>query len=124
METETSGCKPVDTPMDANSKLGVNLEDEPVDRGRYQRLVGKLIYLTHTRSDISFAVSVVSQFINEPSKEHMKAVNRILRYLKHDPEKGLMFRKTTNKSLEVYTGVYWVESPVDRKSTSGYCSYV
>lgn len=59
-ETGPSGCKPVDTPMNGNSKLGVNPKDEQVDQGRYQRLVGKLIYFTHTQPDISFAVSVVS----------------------------------------------------------------
>ncbi|XP_022158644.1 uncharacterized protein LOC111025101 [Momordica charantia] len=119
-----SGCKPTDTPMDANSKLGVNPKDEPVDRGIYQRLVAKLIYLTHTRLDISFAVSVVSQFLNKPSKEHMEDAYRILRYLKHDPENGLMFRKTTNQALEVYNDADWVRFPIDWKSTSGYCSYV
>lgn len=92
-ENEMSGCRPVDTPMDANSKLGVNPEDEPVNRDRYQRLVGKLLYLTHTRPDISFVVIMVSQFLNKPSKEHMEVVYRILRYLKNDPKKGLMFRK-------------------------------
>ena len=65
--------------------------------------MGKLIYLTHTRPNISFVVSVVSQFLNKPSKEHMEAMYRILRYLKNDPSKGLMFNKTPNRSLEIYT---------------------
>lgn len=60
---------------------------------RYQRLVEKLIYLAHTRPDIGFSVSVVSQFMNNPSKEHMEAVYRILRYLKRDPSKRLLFKK-------------------------------
>lgn len=54
----------------------------------------------------------------------MEGVYRILRCLKHDPGKGLTFKKTTNQSLEVYTDADCVESPVDRKSTSRYCSYV
>lgn len=48
-------------------------------------MVGKLIYLAHTCPDISFVVSVVSQFLNKPSKEYMKVVYKILRYLKKDP---------------------------------------
>ena len=59
-------------------------------------MVGKLIYLTHTRPDISFAVSYISHFLSNPSVDHLEAMNCILRYLKKDPGKGLMFRKTIN----------------------------
>jgi len=58
-ETGMSGCKPADTPMDQSAKLWEKV-DTPVDTGRYQRLVGKLIYLANTRPDIAFSVSVVS----------------------------------------------------------------
>jgi hypothetical protein len=47
---------------------------EPVDHERYQRLVGKLIYLSHRRPDISFVVSVVSHYMHDPRKGHMDAV--------------------------------------------------
>jgi hypothetical protein len=50
-ETGMSGCRPADTPMDPNAKLWEK-GSVPVDTGRYQRLVGKLIYLSHTRPDI------------------------------------------------------------------------
>ena len=61
-----SGCRSLDTPMDPNMKLGKNGEGVLVDTARYQRLVGKLIYLSHTRLDIAFAVSMVSQFMHAP----------------------------------------------------------
>ncbi|KAA0035929.1 Cysteine-rich RLK (RECEPTOR-like protein kinase) 8 [Cucumis melo var. makuwa] len=85
---------------------------------------GKLIYLSHTRPDISFAVSVVSQFMQAPYEKHMEPVNRILRYLKNTPGKGLMFRKTNRKTIEAYTDSDWAGSVIDRKSTSGYCTFV
>ena len=69
----------------------------------YQHLIEKLIYLTHTQPDISFVVSIVSQFLNNPMEEHLNVVYRILRYLKGSPTKGLMFKKTLNRNLEVYT---------------------
>ena len=50
-------------------------------------MVGKLIYLSHTRPDIGFLVSVASQLMNNPTKEHMKRLLHILRYLKKTPEK-------------------------------------
>ncbi|OWM65682.1 hypothetical protein CDL15_Pgr017179 [Punica granatum] len=69
-ETELLECKPVDP----NVKLAPG-EGEPfLDVGRYRRLVGKLNYLTVTRPDISFAVSVVSQFLDSPTETHWNAV--------------------------------------------------
>jgi len=61
-----------------------------VDKGIYQRLVGRLIYLSHTRPDIAY-VSVVSQFMYSPREPHMEAVYHILRYLKSSLGKGLLF---------------------------------
>ena len=56
----------------------------------------------------------------------MEAANRIMRYLKTTPGKelGLMFRKTSRKTIEAYTDSNWAGSVVDRKSTSGYCIFV
>ena len=53
----------------------------------------KLVYLSHTWSDIAFIISVVSQFIHAPYEEHLEAIYKILRYLKSTPRKGLFFRK-------------------------------
>ena len=92
-ETRMSGYKPVDTPIDPNKNLGDSKQKAPVDTAHYQRLVGKLIYLSHTRLDIAFAVSMVSQFMHSPSKEHLEAAYQILRYLKSSPRKGLLFKK-------------------------------
>ncbi|RVX18623.1 Retrovirus-related Pol polyprotein from transposon RE1 [Vitis vinifera] len=88
-ETGMLGCKPIDTPMDSQKKLGIEKESTPVDRGRYQRLVGRLIYLSHTRPDIGFAVSA-----------------------------------TENRDTEVYSDADWAGNIIDRRSTSGYCSFV
>ncbi|KAL4022534.1 hypothetical protein IC575_016271 [Cucumis melo] len=123
-ETGMLGCRPADTPIEFNCKLGNSDDQVPVDKEQYQRLVGKLIYLSHTRPDISFVVSVVSQFMQAPYEKHMEAVNRILRYLKNTPGKGLMFRKTNRKTIEAYTDSDWAGSVIDRKSTSGYCTFV
>ena len=88
-ETGMIDCKPAETPMNHTTKLG-NLERSAlVDKRRYQRLVGKLIYLVHTRSNINFPMNAVSQFMNNPNEENMEAVFRILRYLKMSLGKGL-----------------------------------
>lgn len=59
-ETGMEGSKPAETPMDTTTKLGTGDNSPPVDKGRFQRLVRKLIYLFLTRPDIAFPVSVVS----------------------------------------------------------------
>ncbi|RVW88342.1 Retrovirus-related Pol polyprotein from transposon TNT 1-94 [Vitis vinifera] len=123
-ETGMLGCKPAETPMDTTVKLEESDGSVPVDKGRYQRLVGKLIYLSHTRPDIGFSVSVVSQFMNNPTEKHMTAVIRILRYLKMTSGKGLFFQRTTNKEIEIFSDADWAGSVTDRRSTSGYCSFV
>ena len=81
-DTAMLDCKPTDTPMDSTTKLGLIQDSASVEKGRYQRLVGKLIYLSHTRPNVAFPISVVSQYMNNPTEEHMTAVQRILRYLK------------------------------------------
>ncbi|WJZ84163.1 hypothetical protein VitviT2T_003782 [Vitis vinifera] len=123
-ETGMLGCKPTETPMDTTVKLEESDGSVPVDKGRYQRLVGKLIYLSHTRPDIGFFVSVVSQFMNNPTENHMTVVIRILRYLKMTPGNGLFFQRTTKKEIEIFSNADWAGSLTDRRSTSGYCSFV
>ena len=62
-DTSMLDCRPKDTPMDLNVKLVLGQGEPLQDPGRYRRLVGRLNYLTITRPDISFFVSVVSQFL-------------------------------------------------------------
>ncbi|KAK5794891.1 hypothetical protein PVK06_036141 [Gossypium arboreum] len=122
-EAGMSGCRPADTPIDPNVKFE-NKEGRLVDKGQYQRLVGKLIYLSHTRPDIAFAVSLVSQFMHSPMEEHEEAVFRILRYLKSSPGKGFFFKKSEQRGIEAYTDADWAGSITDKRSTSGYCTFV
>ena len=69
-------CKPTSTLIDPNYKLGD--EDTMVNREMYQRLVGRLIYLSHTKLDMAYAVSVISQFIHNPKEVHLQANNLVL----------------------------------------------
>lgn len=63
IETKCEQLKIANTPLKVSIKLEPQGGDKLADPGIYRRLVGKLIYLTVTRSDVSFAVSVVSQFM-------------------------------------------------------------
>jgi len=70
----------VDTHMDPNVKLLSNQGESLSDSKKYRRLVGKLNYLTVTHLDITFVVSVVSQFLNSPCEDHWNGVIHILKY--------------------------------------------
>ncbi|KAM2192935.1 hypothetical protein ACFX1Q_028570 [Malus domestica] len=118
------GCKPVDTPIVEKHHLRIYPDQEPVDKGRYQRLVRRLIYLDHTRPDIAYAVSVVSQFMHSPSVDHMAAVMRILVYLKSAPGKGILYRNSGHLKIEGFTDDDWAGDVTDRRSTSGYFTFV
>ena len=89
--TSMLDCKPINTLMDPNSKH-VPGQGEPLrDPGRYRRLIGKLNYLIITRPDISFAVRVVSQFLQLPCDSHWDAVVRILHYVKATPGQRVLY---------------------------------
>ena len=123
-DTGTLGSKPVSTPIDRDHRLSARKGVAIEDKGRYQRLVGRLIYLSHTRPDIAYAVSVVSQFMHDPGKEHMLAVQRILQYLKGTPGAGLLLQPNKELSVKGYVDADYGGSLVDRRSTTGYCTFI
>ncbi|KAK8934710.1 hypothetical protein KSP39_PZI014426 [Platanthera zijinensis] len=108
-----SGCRPADTPIEANHRLGRDDGENIEDISGFQRLVGRLIFLSHTRPDISYAVSVVSQYMHAPKTRHMDAALRILRYLKSSPGMGILFAPNTDLKVEVYTDADWAGSVDD-----------
>ena len=95
-----------------------------MNKETYRRFVGRLIYLCHTRLDISYAVSVVNRYMHHPRSGHLGAVYRILRYLKSSPGKGLMFRSHGHLNVDSFCDADWASCLDDRRSTSGYCVFV
>lgn len=83
-----------------------------------------MIYLSLTRPDIAFVVSLTSQFMHAPTTVHIEAVYKILMYLKGNPSKGLLFAKKNALCVEAYTNVDWAGSVFDRRSTSRYCTFL
>ncbi|RVW15224.1 Retrovirus-related Pol polyprotein from transposon RE1 [Vitis vinifera] len=110
--------------MDPNHKLGEAKEEPVVDKRMYQRLVGRLIYLAHTRLDIAYSVSVISQFMHDPRELHLQAAYRVLHYLKGNPGNGILFKKNNTLPLEAYTDANYASSLMDRRSTIGYCTFL
>lgn len=61
------------------------------------------MYLVHTRLDLAYSLSTVSPSMHSTNEEHMKAIVRILQYLKFSPGKGIIFTKGNTLSIEGYT---------------------
>ncbi|KAL9263811.1 Retrovirus-related Pol polyprotein from transposon RE1-like protein [Drosera capensis] len=87
-EADHLGAKPVDFSMWQNLKFNATDCPSLKDPGVYRCLVGRLIYLTITQFEITFAINTLSQFMHSPHQPHMDATLRILRYLKFVPGKG------------------------------------
>jgi hypothetical protein len=122
-ETGKLGAKSAGTPMETNIKLGSEDGEILSDIGQYQRLVGKLIYLTVTRHDITFAVSVVSQFMHTLRTSHLITIDRILRNLKGTPGQGIWMKKNITNNVVGFSDADWA-GICDRKSTTGFCTFV
>ena len=122
-ETGKLGAEPCSSPM----APGVHLTKEGElfeDPERYRRLVGKLNYLTITRTDIAHSVSVVSQYMSSLTVDNWAAVEHIVCYLKGAPERDILYSNHGHNRVECFTDADWARSKEDRRSTSGYYVFV
>lgn len=117
-------CKPSETPIMLNYVFKIVEGAEPADRAQYQHLAGNLIYLFHTRPDIAFSISVLSQFMHEPQVSHMEGALRVPWYLKGFLGVGILAQKNGILDIEAYTDAHRVSNSTDKRSTSGYFALV
>ena len=74
-------CKPAPSPFQSGVKRFATCTSLEVDATLYHQLVGSLLYLTHSRPDLSFVVGCVARYMQTPLESHQKAEKRILRYI-------------------------------------------
>ncbi|XP_049414642.1 uncharacterized mitochondrial protein AtMg00810-like [Solanum stenotomum] len=129
--TGLSGSKPKWTPMEKNLKLtssehdlkfSTKSDDVPLeDRSIYQRLVGKLLYVTITRPDISYVAQSLSQFMHAPKKSHYEVALHVVKYIKSQPGLGLLISRKGDEKIVAYCDSDWASCPMSRRSVSGFC---
>jgi len=88
--------KPCQTPLIRNTKVLFDTIKTTYNTNYYRRLIGKFLYLTDSRPDISFFVHFLSQFVQGPTIHHHQAAQHILRYIKVDQGRGLFFHVETD----------------------------
>eukprot|EP00253_Pinus_taeda_P003667 PITA_03667 len=113
-------CKAAITPTVMGLKLSRENSSKDFDPSLYKSIVGSLMYLTATRPDIMYAVSLISRFIERPKEAHCQAAKRILRYVKGTKMFEILYNVSEHSDLVGYTDSDWAGSVDDRKSTSGY----
>nr|GMC80266.1 Retrovirus-related Pol polyprotein from transposon RE2 [Ipomoea batatas] len=119
-ESGLEGCRPSAFPIEQNHKLRADCDGALVDASRYRRLVGRLLYLTVTRPDITYAVNILSQFVSTPRQQHMDAAYRLLRYLKNAPGQGILLSNSTELDLLAYCDADWGGCLTTRRLCTGY----
>jgi hypothetical protein len=108
-------------PMEINLKLLVDTSSELVDVIMYRQIIGSLMYLMNTRTDICFFVNTLSQYLVDPRRLHLVASKHVMRYLKDALEYGLCYIGDHDFRLYGYVDSDWDGSASDRKSTLGSC---
>ncbi|CAL2238881.1 unnamed protein product [Prunus armeniaca] len=115
------GVKPSRFPVEQNLSLSQFNGKLLDDASSYRRMVGRLIYLTITRPDLTYAVHVLSQFMDKPQQPHLEAAHKVLKYIKHTPGQGILLPSTGSLQLRAFCDADWARCKDTRRSITGYC---
>ncbi|KAL9241108.1 hypothetical protein vseg_015256 [Gypsophila vaccaria] len=114
------GSKPVVTPIEQNHSLGLNTSALMRDPESYRRLVGRLLYLVHTRPDLTYVVHILSQYLHAPRIDHLRAALRVVRYLKGSPGQGIFLSSSCNLELSGWSDSDYAACPLTPRSLTGW----
>ena len=104
--------------------------NHPLDQARhklYRTAVGKLLWASPVRPDISFAVEELSRSLQAPTQQVEKQLKHLLRYLKEtlrfttslQPPRKRVVEQASSIQMQAYSDSDWAGCPKTRRSTSG-----
>lgn len=108
------------TPLDPTLKLTLTSGDPLPNPTLYRRLLGQLNFLTHTHSDLAFAVQSLSQYMQNPHTGHLQAAFHTLRYLCNNPSLGLFMNSSPSLQVLDFCDADWASCSYSRHSVSGF----
>ncbi|GJU15050.1 retrotransposon protein, putative, ty1-copia subclass [Tanacetum coccineum] len=109
---------PVDTPIVEKSKLDEDSQGKAVDPTHYRGMVGTLMYLTASRTDLTFAVCMCARYQEKHTEKHLHAVKRIFKYLRGIVNRGLWYPMDSSIALTAYADADHTGCQDTRRSTS------
>jgi len=112
--------KPISVPLDQNGKVSIYAGCVLEDPTMYMKMVGSLIYITISRPDLSYAVELVSQYMQVLRKPHLDCVRHILRYLRAIVDYALFYAADVPLHVYGYTDADSIGSVFDWQSTNGF----
>ncbi|KAL0440272.1 UNVERIFIED_CONTAM: hypothetical protein Slati_2510200 [Sesamum latifolium] len=105
-------------------KLTSSAASALIDPEPYRRLVGRLLYSSFTKLDVSYGTQRFSQFVHRPCRVHMDATLHLVRYLKECSQKGLFFPSSNPLNVTAYCNVDWANYVDPRRSLTDYCIFL
>lgn len=119
-KTGLSWGKPSSVPIEQNHRLAMSTEPFMDNPDSYRILVGRLIYLTITRPELSYCVHVLAQFMPNSRTYQWEVALRVVRYLKENPGQGVILCSDSNLRLTAYCNSNLASCPLTRRSLTGY----
>lgn len=117
-------AKEIATPMSTSCYLDKDENGKPVELTKYRGMIGSLLYLTASRTDIMFSFCMCARYQASPRESHLAAVKRIMRYLVWTKDMDLWYPKGDTCNLVGYSDSDFAGCKLDRKSTSGTCHFL
>ncbi|XP_065618792.1 uncharacterized mitochondrial protein AtMg00810-like [Quercus suber] len=114
------GCKLARTSMEASLKLNKDDGELLHDAGMYRRLIGRLLFLTITRPDITYSMHRLSQYMSKLRKPYLKVAYRVIQYIKGTAGQGSFFPSDTSLHLKAFTNADWAACLDSRRSITGF----
>nr|GEU52089.1 hypothetical protein [Tanacetum cinerariifolium] len=112
-------CDPVGTLMEIKDKFDPDQNGSLVDATKYHSMIGAIMYLTYSRSNIVHATCLCARYQAKPTEKHLKKVKRIFRYLWGTINMGLWYTKDSGFELTGFLDADYAGCKDTFKSTSG-----
>ncbi|XP_048622596.1 secreted RxLR effector protein 161-like [Brassica napus] len=116
-------CNATQILMEANLKISKAEDEREIGATEFRRIKGCLRYLLHTRSDLCYAVGVLSRYMHNPRDSYGQAIKHILRYVKGTTNYGMFFKIDWSRSVVGYSDSSHNIDLDDGRSTSGHAFY-